>query len=52
VLGEGDTLVLRAVDARTCVAVVEALALIIALDHDPPSDEPPAAVASIQGTLN
>jgi hypothetical protein len=40
VLGDGETRVLRTVDARTCVAVVEALALIIALDHAPPSDEP------------
>lgn len=40
ILGDGETRVLRTVDARTCVAVVEALALIIALDHAPPSDEP------------
>jgi hypothetical protein len=40
VLGDGESRVLRTVEARTCVALVEALALIIALDHAPPSDEP------------
>jgi hypothetical protein len=39
-LGDGATRVLRTVDARSCVAVVEALTLVIALDHDPAAPEP------------
>jgi hypothetical protein len=40
VLGEGDMRLVRKVDARTCAAVVEALALVVALDREPASGEP------------
>jgi hypothetical protein len=40
VLGEGATRVRRAVETRTCEAVIEALALIVALDHEPEAEEP------------
>jgi hypothetical protein len=49
VLGEGDARVARSVEGKTCGAVVEALALVVALDRAP-DDEPvreevPTAVA-------
>jgi hypothetical protein len=46
VLGDGTTRVLRTVDARTCIAVVEALVLVIALDRDPAAPEPASSEAA------
>jgi hypothetical protein len=45
VLGDGERRLARSVDAETCAAVVEALALVIALDRedDPPVVDPTAA---------
>lgn len=51
VLGRGEQRLVRAVEARTCAAVIEALVLIVALDREEPEathpqteahDEPPA----------
>lgn len=51
VVGEGDRHISRVIEARTCASVVEALALVIALDHEDPEAPAPSGTDDTQAPI-